>query len=113
MAVVVRSVGRGVPYRFEPVEVLGQVSLVQGRAVVSRLRVAVGSTPISWESIAKAGGVWSMMSGFRNGFCERIGVLGVCAGVRRGSLRRVLGVSRVEVCNGCPGPGEPGRTECA
>ena len=35
------------------------------------------------------------------------------AGMRRDSSRRVLGVSRVEVCNGCPGPGEPGRTECA
>ena len=33
--------------------------------------------------------------------------------MRSDSLRRALGVSRVEVCNGCPGPGEPGRTECA
>ena len=34
-------------------------------------------------------------------------------GIRRDSLRRVLGVSRVKVCDGCPGPGTPGRTECA
>ena len=33
--------------------------------------------------------------------------------MRRDLLRRVLGAPRVEVCNGYPGPGEPGRTECA
>ena len=33
--------------------------------------------------------------------------------MRRDSLRRVLDMSRVEVGNGCPGPGEPGRTEYA
>ena len=32
--------------------------------------------------------------------------------MRRDLLRRVLGAPRVEVCNGCPVPGEPGRTEC-
>ena len=33
-------------------------------------------------------------------------------GARSDVLRRLLGVSRVEVCNGCHGPGEPGRIEC-
>ena len=39
--------------------------------------------------------------------------MGLRVGARRDLLRRVLGVPRVEVSNGCPGSDEPGRTECA
>ena len=34
------------------------------------------------------------------------------AGYEKGLLEKGV-ASRFEVCDGCPGPGEPGRTECA
>ena len=33
---------------------------------------------ISWEAVAKVGGVWSGMPGFLGGCCEGIGVRGAC-----------------------------------
>ena len=76
------SLGRGVQRGSEFVEVLSQVSLVYGRvgSLYRHPGVAVGSTLISGESIAKAGGVWSRVSGFLGSFCGRIGVRGVCGG---------------------------------
>ena len=55
---------------------------------------------ISCEAIAKAGGVWSGMSGSLGGFCEEIAVRGVCGGWEGGchgecwvchGLRSVMG----------------------
>ena len=71
----------------------------------------MGSTLISAESIAKADGVWSRMPGFLGSFCEDRCAWGLW-GTRRDLRRRVLNVLRVEVCDGRPGSGEPGRTEC-
>ena len=77
---MVRSGGRGVPQSSESVEYQVRHPLCRVGLLYRDPGVAVGSTLISGESIAKDGGVWAGMSEFLGSFCERIGVRGACGG---------------------------------